>query len=70
MVRLLEPTHGPRFVVLMDRCMTGWRETRICSMHCRCGVSDGIIERTGCKMVLDAALSFLIEQEASCYPLE
>lgn len=28
MAHLVEPTHGPRFVALMDRCMPGWRETR------------------------------------------
>lgn len=28
MAHLIEPTHGPRFVALMDRCMPGWRETR------------------------------------------
>ena len=28
MAHLVEPTHGPRFVVLMDRCMPGWRERR------------------------------------------
>ena len=28
MVHLLEPTHGPRFVALMDRFMPGWRDTR------------------------------------------
>ena len=28
MVHLLEPTHGPKFVKLMDRFMPGWRATR------------------------------------------
>ena len=28
MAHLLEPTHGPRFVALMDRCMPDWRKTR------------------------------------------
>lgn len=28
MAHLLEPTHGPRFIALMDRCLPGWRETR------------------------------------------
>src|SRR5579859_2787110 len=28
MVHLLEPTHGPRFLVLMDRFMPHWRQTR------------------------------------------
>ena len=28
MSHLLEPTHGPRFVALMDRFMPAWRETR------------------------------------------
>ena len=28
MVHLLEPTHGPQFVTLMDRHMPGWRDTR------------------------------------------
>lgn len=28
MVHLLEPTHGPRFLALMDRFMPAWRETR------------------------------------------
>jgi hypothetical protein len=28
MVHLLEPTHGPKFVELMDRFMPGWRTTR------------------------------------------
>jgi predicted metal-dependent hydrolase len=28
MCHLLEPTHGPKFVDLMDRFMPGWRTTR------------------------------------------
>ena len=28
MSHLLEPTHGPRFMALMDRFLPGWRETR------------------------------------------
>ena len=28
MVHLLEPTHGPRFLALMDRFMPAWRDTR------------------------------------------
>ena len=28
MVHLLEPTHGPRFLALMDRTMPHWRDTR------------------------------------------
>ena len=28
MVHLIEPTHGPRFVALMDRFMPNWRDTR------------------------------------------
>lgn len=28
MVHLLEPTHGPRFLALMDRFMPTWRDTR------------------------------------------
>ena len=28
MSHLLEPTHGPRFVAVMDRCMPTWQETR------------------------------------------
>ena len=28
MVHLLTPTHGPRFVALMDRCLPNWRDTR------------------------------------------
>ena len=28
MVHLLEPTHGPKFIALMDRFMPGWRTTR------------------------------------------
>lgn len=28
MIHLLEPTHGPRFIALMDRFMPAWRETR------------------------------------------
>jgi len=29
MSHLLEPTHGPKFLVLMDRFMPAWRETRV-----------------------------------------
>ena len=28
MIHLIEPTHGPRFIALMDRFMPAWRETR------------------------------------------
>ena len=28
MVHLIEPTHGPKFVSLMDRFMPGWRAMR------------------------------------------
>ena len=28
MAHLLEPTHGPKFIVLMDRIMPHWRDTR------------------------------------------
>lgn len=28
MVHLIEPTHGPRFLALMDRLMPNWRDTR------------------------------------------
>jgi predicted metal-dependent hydrolase len=28
MVHILEPTHGPRFVALMDRLMPQWRSCR------------------------------------------
>jgi len=28
MIHLLEPTHGPRFLALMDRFMPAWRDTR------------------------------------------
>jgi len=28
MIHLIEPTHGPRFLALMDRFMPAWRETR------------------------------------------
>ena len=44
MAHLIAPTHGARFVELMDLFIPSWRHLRISSTNCRCGTRTGVTE--------------------------